>query len=72
MYADVYLSRTLDSAAEGDVGIEDITHGLISGFQAAVFQGPLCSEPVEGVAFIIEDCSLDLKAAGGVIYLSFN
>ena len=72
MCADVYRSRALHSVAEDGVGLEDITHGLISGFQAAVFQGPLCSEPVEGVAFIIEDCNLDLNAAGGTISLPFN
>ncbi len=33
-----------------------------TGFQLATFQGPLCAEPVEGVAYFLE--SLDIDSTG--------
>lgn len=30
-----------------------------TGFQLATFQGPLCAEPVEGMAYFVESLSLD-------------
>ncbi|KAI0826878.1 translation elongation factor 2 [Trametes gibbosa] len=32
---------------------------LETGFQLATFQGPLCAEPVEGMAYFVEDVTLD-------------
>lgn len=32
---------------------------LETGFQLATFQGPLCAEPVEGVAYFVEAITLD-------------
>ena len=32
---------------------------LETGFQLATFQGPLCAEPVEGMAYFVEDLTLD-------------
>ncbi|KAL6072938.1 Elongation factor-like GTPase 1 [Balamuthia mandrillaris] len=36
---------------------------FISGFQLATFQGPLCAEPMTGVAFVIEDIAIVQDAA---------
>lgn len=30
-----------------------------TGFQLATFQGPLCSEPVEGLAYFVENVEID-------------
>ena len=32
----------------------DFNHHVEAGFQMATFQGPLCYEPVEGVAYFLE------------------
>ena len=32
---------------------------LETGFQLATFQGPLCAEPVEGMAYFVEALALD-------------
>ncbi|KAH9854742.1 translation elongation factor 2 [Lenzites betulinus] len=32
---------------------------LETGFQLATFQGPLCGEPMEGIAYFVEDVTLD-------------
>lgn len=32
---------------------------LETGFQLATFQGPLCAEPVEGMAYFVEAVTLD-------------
>ena len=32
---------------------------LETGFQLATFQGPLCAEPMEGMAYFVESLSLD-------------
>ena len=56
-------------AAEDGSG-HDFDHHVETGFQLATFQGPLCSEPVEGMAYILESlevASEETKSeAGGV------
>lgn len=37
----------------------DFDHHVETGFQLATFQGPLCSEPVEGVAYFLESLEID-------------
>lgn len=41
-----------DSAA--DRMIRDLDNHVETGFQLATFQGPLCAEPMEGIAFFLE------------------
>ncbi|KAL0960835.1 hypothetical protein HGRIS_005851 [Hohenbuehelia grisea] len=47
--------------AEDDAGrlLRDMEAHLETGFQLATFQGPLCAEPVEGLAYFVE--SLEIK-----------
>jgi len=42
-----------DWVVEDDLG-HDFDHHVETGFQLATFQGPLCSEPVEGMAYFLE------------------
>ena len=42
-----------DGVAEDELR-HDFDHHIETGFQLATFQGPLCSEPVEGIAYILE------------------
>ena len=42
-----------DRVAEDEPG-HDFDHHVEAGFQMATFQGPLCSEPVEGMAYFLE------------------
>lgn len=49
-----------------DLGIERIirefdTH-IETGFQLGTFQGPLCAEPVEGLAYFVEQVDVDEEA----------
>lgn len=37
----------------------DLEANLETGFQIATFQGPLCAEPVEGMAYFVEDIEYD-------------
>ena len=46
--------------AEDELG-HDFDHHVETGFQLATFQGPLCSEPVEGMAYFFES----LEVASG-------
>jgi ribosome assembly protein 1 len=39
----------------------DFTSHIERGFQLATFQGPLCAEPVEGVAYFVEDVQVDAE-----------
>lgn len=39
----------------------DFTGHIETGFQLAAFQGPLCGEPVEGVAYFVEDIRVDAE-----------
>ena len=38
----------------------DFDPHLETGFQLATFQGPLCAEPVEGMAYFVEDLQIDM------------
>ncbi|THH31171.1 hypothetical protein EUX98_g3005 [Antrodiella citrinella] len=40
--------------------VRDLEKHLETGFQLATFQGPLCAEPVEGVAYFLESLEVDL------------
>lgn len=45
---------------------------LETGFQLATFQGPLCAEPVEGMAYFVEAVTLDregIEQEQGVYFL---
>ena len=37
------------------------TH-IEAGFQLATFQGPLCAEPIEGLAYFVEQVDVDKEA----------
>jgi hypothetical protein len=38
----------------------DFDNDVETGFQLATFQGPLCAEPVEGMAYFVEDFEIDI------------
>ena len=67
--ADIHNAVTQEQlatvAAENDAAktelrlLKDLENSVESGFQMAAFQGPLCSEPVVGMAWIVE--SLEYK-----------
>lgn len=46
-------STSEDSVLKGESD-HDFDHHVETGFQLATFQGPLCSEPVEGMAYFLE------------------
>lgn len=39
--------------------MRDLDNQLEAGFQLATLQGPLCSEPVEGLAYFVESVEMD-------------
>ena len=43
--------------------LRDFEFNLETGFQAATFQGPLCAEPVQGMAFFVEKLDVNEQAA---------
>lgn len=51
------ISRT-ENGSQRDF---DFTGHIETGFQLATFQGPLCAEPVEGVAYFVEDVRIDAE-----------
>jgi ribosome assembly protein 1 len=40
----------------------DFDNHIETGFQFATFQGPLCAEPVEGMAYFVEQVDIDEAA----------
>jgi ribosome assembly protein 1 len=44
--------------------IRDFDNHIETGFQLATFQGPLCAEPVEGMAFFLESVDIDRESLG--------
>lgn len=52
-------SKSDDSDSGTEKVIRDFDNHIESGFQLATFQGPLCSEPVEGLAYFVESVEID-------------
>ncbi len=50
---------TDESQEEKSKVLKDLDNSFISGFQLAANAGPLCHEPMTGVAFIVEDIFLE-------------
>jgi ribosome assembly protein 1 len=43
-----------------------------TGFQLAIFQGPLCAEPVEGLAYFVENLEIDIDGTYKEIGISVS
>ncbi|KAL4080963.1 P-loop containing nucleoside triphosphate hydrolase protein [Scleroderma citrinum] len=56
--------RANDSShrADGSDGQYDFCGHIETGFQLATFQGPLCAEPMEGLAFFVESVDVDAES----------
>ncbi|PFH53393.1 hypothetical protein AMATHDRAFT_73571 [Amanita thiersii Skay4041] len=48
-----------DNGTEAERTIRDFDNHFETGFQLAMFQGPLCAEPVEGMAYFVENVDVD-------------
>ena len=51
------------TAKEKDRLVQDVENSVETGFQIATFRGPLCAEPVEGLAYFVELLQIDQQAA---------
>lgn len=60
-----------DPDVDGDKTLHDFDNCIETGFQLATFQGPLCAEPVEGVAYFVEDLDIDREGLEKEIGVSF-
>ena len=49
-------------ATSGTLQARDFADKISYAFQIATAQGPLCNEPVQGIAVFLEDVSVDLAA----------
>ncbi|KAI4519104.1 P-loop containing nucleoside triphosphate hydrolase protein [Schizophyllum commune Loenen D] len=54
--------QDIDLSGEADKRIEALDNHIETGFQLATFQGPLCAEPVEGLAYFVESVEVDKEA----------
>jgi hypothetical protein len=68
------LERTKveEGIAEIDRPIRDFDNHIETGFQLATFQGPLCAEPVVGMAYFVEQVDIDIKGLESEIGESHN
>jgi len=60
-------SKVEDLDVHGDKTINDLDNHVETGFQLATFQGPLCAEPVEGLAYFVEELDIDHERLEGEI-----
>ncbi|KAI0356432.1 translation elongation factor 2 [Trametes cingulata] len=51
--------KARETVKEQDPLVASFDNHLETGFQLATFQGPLCAEPVEGMAYFVEAVTLD-------------
>ena len=63
------LRKRLNRTAAGEDPVKEWDHSLQqfegtveTGFQLATFKGPLCAEPVEGMAYFVESIEYDSQA----------
>ncbi|XP_049269416.1 elongation factor-like GTPase 1 isoform X5 [Rhipicephalus sanguineus] len=49
------------STPSGVKTLADYDHSFVSGFQLATLTGPLCQEPMMGVAFVVDQWDLDMS-----------
>ncbi|KAF8895270.1 P-loop containing nucleoside triphosphate hydrolase protein [Infundibulicybe gibba] len=52
----------VDEGIDVEKVISDFDNHIETGFQLAAFQGPLCAEPVEGVAYFVESLEIDRES----------
>jgi len=52
-------AKSEEGGTEMEKVIRDFDNHIETGFQLASFQGPLCAEPVEGVAYFVEEVVVD-------------
>jgi ribosome assembly protein 1 len=51
--------QSADGIKETERVLSNFDNHIETGFQLATFQGPLCSEPVEGMAYFVESVETD-------------
>ncbi|EAU85947.2 translation elongation factor 2 [Coprinopsis cinerea okayama7 len=51
-----------EGGPEAERVIRDFDNHIEMGFQIATFQGPMCAEPVEGLAYFVEQVEVDREA----------
>ncbi|KAF8630859.1 hypothetical protein AX17_005218 [Amanita inopinata Kibby_2008] len=52
----------IDGDSEAERAIREFDNHIETGFQLATFQGPLCAEPVEGMAYFVETVDVDKES----------
>ncbi len=53
-----------EEASKGNVNLSALNESIDSGFQMATSAGPLCAEPMQGLAFFIESITLSPASSG--------
>ncbi|KAH7926455.1 P-loop containing nucleoside triphosphate hydrolase protein [Leucogyrophana mollusca] len=54
-------TKATNTTSKSDSADLDFTGYVETGFQLASFQGPLCAEPVEGMAYFVEEIEVDTE-----------
>ena len=55
-------AQIAESAVDKNRLLQDVESSVETGFQIATFRGPLCAEPVEGIAYFVESLQVDTEA----------
>jgi ribosome assembly protein 1 len=58
------VKETENSELQRDSVTEDFDGNVETGFQIATLHGPLCAEPMEGMAFFVERVDIDRGGMG--------
>ncbi|KAJ7043924.1 P-loop containing nucleoside triphosphate hydrolase protein [Mycena alexandri] len=56
------LEKKNKEEADAEKVIREFDNHIENGFQLAMFQGPLCGEPVEGMAYFVESVEIDRES----------
>jgi ribosome assembly protein 1 len=54
-----HVKETESSELQRDAAARDFDGYVETGFQIATLHGPLCAEPMEGMAFFVEQVEID-------------
>ena len=58
------MKETENSELQRDSVTKDFDGNVETGFQIATLHGPLCAEPMEGMAFFVERVDIDRGGMG--------
>lgn len=67
---DLETSLAIEGSQEKTRGLSEVEEAIDTGFQLATLQGPMCAEPMQGMAFFVEQVDFASEGSDGHVNVS--